>query len=288
MIIRGIDFKFDRPYIMGILNITPDSFSDGGEYMDPETAAARVSVMVSQGADILDIGGESTKPGAAKVSAAEESARIMPVIRAVRTRGINIPISVDTYKSSVAGAALAEGADIINDISGGTFDPDILKCTAESGAVFIIMHIKGIPENMQRDTVYPKHGITMELSEYFRQRILAAEAAGIRPENIIIDPGIGFGKTLEQNLELLEAIPEFRKFGKPVLIGTSRKSMIGSLLNRQDPKQRLFGTAATVAISIARGADIVRVHDVAEMKDVATVAGALAGFASKRMVEKHA
>jgi dihydropteroate synthase len=287
MIIRGIHLKFDRPYIMGILNITPDSFSDGGEYTDPETAAARALRMISQGADILDIGGESTKPGAVRVSAEEESARILPVLRKIRSMGMEIPVSIDTYKSSVASEALKAGADIINDISGGTFDPDILKRTAEAGAVFVIMHIKGTPENMQKDTVYPEHGITVELTEYFRERIAAAEAAGIRPENIIVDPGIGFGKTLEQNLELLDAIPEFRKFGKPVLIGTSRKSMIGTLLKKKDPKERLFGTAATVAVSIARGADIVRVHDVAEMKDVAIVAGAMANFTSKRMVEKH-
>jgi dihydropteroate synthase len=282
--LRDKSIVLDRTLIMGILNVTPDSFSDGGMFKDADAAIKRAHEMVNEGADIIDIGGESTRPGAETVSEEEELKRVIPVIEGFRKADIITPLSVDTYKSRVAGRALAAGADIVNDISGGTFDGRNIMTAAEYGAAYVIMHIKGTPKNMQEDPVYSKRGVVADLKEFFKERIQAALAGGIKKESIIIDPGIGFGKTLNDNFKIIDGIPELLELGYPVLIGTSRKSMIGKVLNA-GPDSRLFGTAATVALSIAKGASIVRVHDVKEIKDVARMSDAMLHFREMEAVK---
>ncbi len=276
LLARGREININRTLIMAILNITPDSFSDGGRYIESGAAISRGHEMESQGADIIDIGGESTRPGAAPVSKEDETARVVPVIYALKKSKIKCLISIDTYKSAVAREALNAGADMINDISGGTFDRDMLKTAAEYRAAFVISHILGTPGNMQDNPVYSENGAAHDIARYFRARIEAASAAGLRHENLILDPGIGFGKTLNDNFEIINNIGLFKPFGLPVLIGVSRKSMIGAVTGAP-AGDRAFGTAAAVALSVEKGADIVRVHDVKEMKQAAEVAFALAG-----------
>lgn len=266
--------KFDKTYIMGILNVTPDSFYDGGKFFGTEAAIQRAKSIINDGADIIDIGGESTRPGAIKISAEEEKKRIIPVIEKIRKENTDIIISADTYKSEVAKDAINAGADIINDISGGMFDPDILKIVAENDIYYVIMHIKGTPDTMQNNPAYSEKGVVNDIIEYFSERIKIAESNGIKRDKIILDPGIGFGKTLRHNLEILRDLDKFKQFNLPILIGTSRKSMIGNILNKK-PEERLYGTLATVAFSIIKGADIVRVHDVAETKDVVAILDAI-------------
>jgi len=282
MEIRGKVFDFKRTYIMGILNVTPDSFSDGGMFTDSEGAAARAFEMSGQGADIIDIGGESTRPGADKVSAEEEIKRVIPVIEKIRKKNNEIIISVDTYKAETAGKAMDAGADMINDISGGVFDSRMFKTAAVKKAKYIIMHIKGTPGNMQDNPVYPR-GVVKEIRDFFEAQSLKAVEAGIRKDDIIIDPGIGFGKTAEDNAVILENIGEFVSLGFPVMVGTSRKSMIGKATGK-DVSERKFGTAAAVALSISKGARIVRVHDVVEMKDVVKVSDFIANSGGKEKV----
>jgi dihydropteroate synthase len=262
------DFS-SRTHIMGILNVTPDSFSDGGKFFDVERAVARGHSLVADGADILDVGGESTRPGSDPVSEAEEIRRVLPVIERLATE-LTIPISVDTYKASVARAGLAAGACIVNDISGLTFNPEMIEVIREAGATVILMHILGKPKTMQISPQY--QDVVGEVSDFLNRQARIASQGGIR--QIIVDPGLGFGKELDHNISLMKGLDAFTKLGYPLLVGPSRKSFIGKLLDLP-VDQRLEGTAAAVATCILRGANIVRVHDVREMKRVALVADAL-------------
>jgi len=264
--------SLERPLIMGILNVTPDSFSDGGRYATVEQAVEQALQLEAEGADLLDIGGESTRPGAPAVSAEEERARVLPVIEALVSR-LTIPISVDTWKSSVAEACLAAGAEIINDISGLHFDPALAEVVARHQAGLVLMHTRGTPQQMQQDTAYTD--LLGEVAASLLQSATTACSAGITQQQIALDPGICFAKDLSGNLELLRRLPELCCLGYPLLVGTSRKSFIGKTLQREATTDRLFGTAATVAHAVTSGARIVRVHDVQAMKDVALMAHAI-------------
>lgn len=272
--------SLERPLIMGILNTTPDSFSDGNLYSDPQRAIERALEMVAEGADIIDIGGESTRPGSAAVSAGDELKRIIPVITALAGR-LPCPISVDTWKSPVAGAAMDAGAEIINDISGFTFDPQMVSVAARTGAGVVLMHTRGTPQSMQHDTAYSD--LIGEIAHFLRQSLAMAGEAGIEQERIALDPGIGFAKTVAQNLEILRRLREFTSLGLPLLAGTSRKSFIGKVLDRETG-QRTYGTAATVALAVHNGADILRVHDVCAMRDVADMAHAITTGSTSKAV----
>ncbi len=264
--------SLDRPLIMGILNITPDSFSDGGRCNDPDRAIEKALMMESEGADIIDVGGESTRPGAAPVSSEEEISRIVPVIERLAT-SLKCAISVDTWKSKVAGRALLAGAEIINDISGFNFDSQMAGLAAASGAGVVLMHTRGTPDKMQQNTKY--HDLMAEITSGLHASVLRAREAGISDHCIAIDPGIGFGKGAASNLEVVRRLAEFSGFGLPVLIGPSRKTFIGKVLGREQTDDRIFGTAAVVALSVSNGASILRVHDVRAMRDVADMAHAV-------------
>lgn len=261
-----------RTLVMGILNVTPDSFSDGGLWTDQSAAVSHGLAMLRAGADIIDVGGESTRPGAHEVDVDTEVGRTAPVIHAILDAEPEAVVSIDTTKASVARAALDAGAVLVNDVSGLGLDPDMAPLVAERDAWVCIMHIQGTPRTMQRDPHYDD--VVTDITSWLEARVELALKAGIRRERIIVDPGIGFGKTLEHNLEILRRLDEFRSLGFPILLGTSRKSFIGKLTGRE-AADRAFGTAATVALGIARGADIVRVHDVPEMVDVVRVADAI-------------
>jgi dihydropteroate synthase len=265
----------DRTHIMGVLNVTPDSFSDGGEFNTIENAIIQAIEMANANVDIIDVGGESARPGSTAVAESEELDRVIPVIQALRKRSAfdQIPISIDTTKATVAEAAIAAGADIINDISGATFDPTMLITMAKLQVPIILMHIRGNPKTMQQQTDY--QDLVPEIIGWLEERINAAVAAGVNRDLISIDPGIGFAKNLDQNLELLRQLSQFSILNSPLLIGVSRKSFIGHILDRPDAKQRVWGTAAACTAVIAQGAHILRVHDVAEMRDVARVADAI-------------
>lgn len=264
----NLDFS-KRTFIMGILNITPDSFSDGGLFLNKGLAVEHALKMQADGADIIDIGGESTRPGAEKVSVEEEIKRVVPAIEAI-AGVVKVPISIDTYKSAVAVAALSAGASIVNDISGLRFDPKMPKVVAKHKAPVIIMHIKGTPENMQEKPEYK--ALIPEIIDYLYEGIVIAREAGISDDMIILDPGIGFGKTVEHNLEIIKRLNEFTGFEKPILLGHSRKSFIGKLLGDIPVSERIEGTAAAAAIGIFNGANIIRVHDVKEMARVSKIA----------------
>ncbi|MBI5740907.1 MAG: dihydropteroate synthase [Nitrospirae bacterium] len=273
LVCKNCKFDFSkRAYVMGILNITPDSFSDGGLFFNKNAAVAHALRMQDEGADIIDIGGESTRPGAGKIMAREEIRRVVPVIEAIAHR-IKIPVSVDTYKSEVANAALSAGASIVNDISGLRFDKKMAETAARHKAPVIIMHIKGTPENMQKAPVYG--ALIPEIADYLRGGIEIARDAGIDDDMIIIDPGIGFGKTVEHNLEIIRRLNEFTGLEKPILLGPSRKAFIGKISGGLPATERLEGTAAAVAVGIFNGANIVRVHDVKEMVRVVKVADSI-------------
>jgi dihydropteroate synthase len=248
---------------MGIVNVTPDSFSDGGLYFDPEIAADAVFRMEAAGAAIVDIGGESTRPGSEAVPSGEEMRRVVPVIERVRERS-RIPISVDTRKAAVARAALAAGADMVNDVSAMRYDPDMAAVVRESGAPVVLMHMRGDPKTMQKEIRF--EAVVREVHDELAERKEAAIAAGIDPARILVDPGIGFGKTFDQNLELLRSLPSFRELG-PVLVGASRKAFIGHLTGKDAGRPRMAGSLAAVAAAALGGAAIVRVHDVAETVD---------------------
>ncbi len=270
LIWKNFNFDFSqKTYIMGILNVTPDSFSDSGVYFNKDRAAEHALRMEDEGADIIDIGGESTRPGAESISVKEELRRVVPVIE-VLVKKIKIPISIDTYKSSVAKAALSAGASMVNDISGLRFDPEMPEVVAQHKVPVVIMHIKGTPKTMQKNPTY--EALIPEIMDYLRKGIEIARNAGVPDEKIIIDPGIGFGKTVEHNLETIKCLNEFTGFEKPILLGPSRKSFIGKILGDLPVTERLEGTAAAIAIGIFNGANIIRVHDVKAMARVAKMA----------------
>ena len=263
---RGKPLTFgQRTLIMGILNVTPDSFSAGGRYLDVDLAISHAQQMAEDGADIIDIGVESSRPGALPVSVDEELVRVLPVIDGL-TDKITALISIDTYKSAIAHQALQAGAHIVNDIT-ALGDADMAHVVGTMDAGLVLMHMKGNPRTMQRSVAY--QDLILEILTFLQQRIDDAQTQGIAPGQIMIDPGIGFGKTGEHNLEILRRLEEFQCFGKPILIGPSRKSFIGKVLNLPNPADRLEGTAATVAWAISHGADVVRVHDVKAMRQVA-------------------
>jgi len=262
----------ERTLIVGILNVTPDSFSDGGRFAVTEDAVAEGCRLWDEGADIIDVGGESTRPGASVVPVSEELRRVVPVVEALAKR-CPAPISVDTRKARVAEAAIAAGADLVNDVSAMTADPDMLGVVAGSGSAVCLMHMQGAPDTMQDNPTYSD--VVREVRSYLSERAEAAISAGVCPSRIVLDPGFGFGKTLEHNLELLRRLSEIADLGFPVMAGTSRKSMLGRILDGKPPSDRIEGTAATVAIAIAKGASLVRVHDVRIMARVARVADAV-------------
>ena len=261
-------FWGQRTYLMGILNITPDSFSDGGQFNELQAAIAQAQYMIDNGADIIDIGGQSTRPGAEQISVTEEFNRVIPVIKAIRQQ-FSIPISVDTTRATIAQDAIAAGADLINDISGGTFDPEMFSVAANLDVPIILMHMRGTPQTMQQMTDY--QDLVADIIDFLSHQIQNAIACGVRESKIIIDPGIGFAKTPEQNIELLRRLSEFKALKVPILVGTSRKSFIGKIINQPEPQKRVWGTAATCCSAIMSGADILRVHDVAEIYDVSRV-----------------
>jgi dihydropteroate synthase len=262
----------ERTLVMGILNVTPDSFSDGGRFLDRAAAVAHATRMVDDGADILDVGGESTRPGSSAVSVDEELDRVRPVIERLAELHPAIPISIDTRKASVAAEALSAGAAIVNDVSGGA-DPDMFDMVKERDAAVVLMHMRGEPETMQEAPRYDD--VVGEVHEYLRQRIEAAELAGIDPERIAIDPGIGFGKDLEHNLELMRRVDVLLNLRRPVLVGPSRKRFLGTILDVPED-DRVEGTIGAVVWLVSRGAHLARVHDVKEVVRAVRVADAIA------------
>jgi dihydropteroate synthase len=273
LVVRDCTFEWGkRTYIMGVLNVTPDSFSDGGEFNNPSAALEQAQRLVAAGADIIDVGGQSTRPGAVEVTLAAELERVLSVVQLLRP-AISVPISVDTTKAAVASAAIASGADIVNDISGGMFDSQMLSTVAKLGVPIVLMHMRGTPQTMQQLTDY--EDLIGEIYQFLESRVREAIAFGINPTRMIIDPGIGFAKKSHQSIEILRQLAKFRSLNCPILVGASRKSFIGHILEQPDPKARVWGTAAACCSAIANGADIVRVHDVKEMYDVCRVADTL-------------
>ncbi len=266
-----LDFS-SRTLVMGVLNVTPDSFSDGGLFYDHERAIEHGKRLARDGADIIDVGGESTRPGSDPVTLEEEIRRVIPVIEAL-AREVDVPISVDTCKAEVASRALDAGASMVNDVSALRFDPDMVRVVAERKVPVVLMHMKGTPKDMQLDPRY--EDLISEIMEFLEERVRFAESNGVPPELIIVDPGIGFGKTVEHNLSIIKHLRRFKSLGKPVLLGTSRKSFIGKVLN-VGVEEREEGTAATVVAGILNGADIVRVHNVARILPAVRMADAIA------------
>jgi dihydropteroate synthase len=258
------------PRIMGILNVTPDSFSDGGEWFDFEEAVAHGRLLVAEGADIVDVGGESTRPGAAPVSLDEELRRVVPAVRALRDTGAQL--SVDTMKLTVAEAAVDEGATLVNDVSAFRHEPELAGFVADRGCDCCLMHMLGEPRTMQDDPRYDD--VVDDVGAFLEARAAFAVGEGVREDRILVDPGIGFGKTLAHNLELLRRLDEIAALGFPVVIGTSRKSFLGRLTGREDPHERVAATIATTVLALERGACVFRVHDVAPTKDALAVATA--------------
>jgi dihydropteroate synthase len=263
----------ERTLLMGVVNVTPDSFSDGGRFLRTDDAVAHGCSLAADGADILDVGGESTRPGAEPVSLDDETARVLPVIERLRAEAPGVAISVDTRHPGVARAALAAGADIVNDITAAS-DPDTLDAVRETGAGLVLMHMQGEPRTMQADPSYDD--VVTEVREFLASRIGEAVAAGVSHGRLCADPGIGFGKTTAHNLALLRDIGSFRALGVPVLVGASRKRFIGELTGVDDPAERVEGTAGVVAWCAAQGVDLQRVHDVKEMARVVKVVDAIA------------
>lgn len=260
-----------RTLLMGVLNVTPDSFSDGGLFFDKEAATARGLKMVEEGADLIDIGGESTRPGSKPLGLDEELRRVIPVIESL-AKEMDVPISIDTYKSDVAKKAIEAGAQIINDITGLQLDPSLSQVAAKEDVPLVLMHVRGNPETMQKNIHY--ESLFSEIIQYLKDSIQRAESAGVNPEKIIIDPGIGFGKTVDDNLLILKNLQEFKILGKPLLLGTSRKSFIGKILNA-DVTERLEGTLSSIVVGVLNGAHIIRCHDVIQAKKAIAIADAV-------------
>ena len=259
---------------MGVLNVTPDSFSDGGRFLDPGAARDHAEAMVAEGADWIDVGGESTRPGSKPVETAEQVRRVVPVLTGFRRHLPNVVVSIDTTRADVAAAALDAGAHVVNDVSAGRDDAGLLPLAARAGCPVVLMHMQGTPATMQTNPTYSD--VTAEVAQFLRDRQAAAESAGIAEYNVLLDPGIGFGKTVDHNLELLRRTRDMAAIGPPLVVGTSRKGFIGKVLGepagaggtKVDPSARLMGTAATVAWAVANGAAVVRVHDVGPMAQV--------------------
>jgi dihydropteroate synthase len=263
----SLDFS-QRTYIMGVLNVTPDSFSDGGKFLDTDAALRQAEKMIGDGADIIDVGGESTRPFSKPVDESIETKRVVPVISAIAAR-FKVVISIDTCKAVVAKASLDAGAQVINDVSALRFDPDMGKVVAAEKAGLVLMHMKGIPQNMQENPEYTD--VISEIKRFLADAVERARASGVGPSNILVDPGIGFGKRLEHNLRILRELSAFKELGRPVLVGTSRKSFIGSILDAPVDR-RLIGTIAAIVISVMNGASVVRVHDVKEAREAISIA----------------
>jgi dihydropteroate synthase len=254
-----------RPLVMGILNVTPDSFSDGGQFSDVSAAVAHGQAMAAAGASIIDIGGESTRPGSAPVPPAEQVRRVVPIIRELRDK-VPAILSVDTGRAEVAEAALDAGAALVNDVFAGRDDPDLFPLIARRRVPMVLMHMQGRPATMQLNPAYAD--VTLEVIDFLRTRLAAAMAAGIDASSILIDPGIGFGKCLMHNLELLRRMSELKSVGRPIVVGASRKSFIGKITGEDAASNRIFGTAASIAWAVANGANVLRVHDVGPTSQV--------------------
>ncbi len=267
---REIEFG-TRSLIMGILNVTPDSFSDGGNFYDSDTAVGHAVEMLRKGADIIDIGGESTRPGAEELTCQEEIFRVVPVIEKLRNLEPECIISIDTRKAEVAEKAVEAGADIINDISGLQFCKEIADVAAQTGAGLVLMHMRGNPDTMQSEENLKYDNVVDDITDFLQTAIDQAVAVGVKPNQIAVDPGIGFSKKLEQNIEILHRVNDFRTLNCPILVGHSRKSFIGQTLNESDPQKRVWGTAGVTAWLVMNGIEMIRVHDVEEMSQVATL-----------------
>ena len=261
------------PALFGILNVTPDSFSDGGDFLDPEAAARHAEWLLDEGADVIDVGGESTRPGSDPVSEEEELRRVVPVVRKILEARPGAVVSVDTYRASTAEAALDAGARVVNDVTALRGDPRMAALVADAGCPVVLMHMLGEPKTMQREPRY--EDVTREVRQFLEERAGHASAAGVRQENIILDPGIGFGKNLEHNLTLLARLDELVALGPPVLLGASRKRFLGSITGAGEAKDRLFGTVATTVLGYERGVTLFRVHDVRANREALAVAEAV-------------
>lgn len=280
---RLIEFP-GRPLIMGVVNVTPDSFSDGGRYLDPDAAVAHALRLVEEGADLLDIGAESTRPGADPVDEAEERRRAIPVVAAV-AKAVRVPISIDTSKASLAEAALDAGAVLVNDVTALRGDPAMVDVIARTGAGIVLMHMSGTPRTMQQTPCY--EDVVGEISAFFEERIRFAMSRGVVKKQIVLDPGIGFGKLLEHNLTLLAQLEDFTGLGCPLLVGVSRKAFLGQLVDRP-VQERQWATAAAVAMAVERGGGILRVHDVRAMREVVQVTMAISQATTRPMKAQHA
>lgn len=287
MIVRAKDRTIeinDRPLVMGVVNVTPDSFFDGGRYATPDAAIRHALRLVEEGADLLDIGAESTRPGSDSIDEGEERRRLMPVVTAV-AKAVSIPISVDTMKATVARAALEAGAVIVNDVSALQADPAMAEVVATTGAGVVLMHMQGSPRTMQKAPVYDD--VVGEVAEFFRERMRFCRDRGIEQDQIVLDPGIGFGKLLLHNLTLLGQLETFVSFGRPILVGVSMKSFIGQVVGRP-VEERSWGTAAAIALAVSKGAGILRVHDVKAMKEVVAMAAAITRYVGAPVRVLHA
>ena len=272
----GSPLRGPGPVLLGILNVTPDSFSHGGEFFGAAPAVAHAGRLLDEGADVLDVGGESTRPGSDPVSAEEEARRVVPVVRNILEARPGTTISVDTYRASTAEAALDAGAKIINDVTALGGDPRLARVVAERRCPIVLMHMLGEPKTMQEDPRYDD--VVGEVRDYLAGRAEAAISAGVDPDNVVLDPGIGFGKTLEHNLRLLDELDAIVDLGFPVLVGTSRKGFLGKITGSGDPKERVFGTVATSVMAYERGATLFRVHDVRANREALEVAAAVSGI----------
>jgi dihydropteroate synthase len=258
---RTFEFRFPRPtLVMGVVNVTPDSFSDGGRFLDPAAAVEHALRLVGEGADLVDIGGESSRPGAEPVSEAEELRRVIPVLEQV-VRRVPVAVSIDTQKPVVAQAALAAGASVVNDVGASRSDPAMWETVAQAGAGYVLMHMQGTPQTMQRQAVYSD--VVADVGAYFEEQLVRVQASGVALEQVVLDVGIGFGKTVDHNLQLLAQLERFKEWKRPLLLGVSRKSFIGKVTGEADPMNRLPGSLAAAVWAVLAGAHIVRAHDVA-------------------------